>query len=90
MTPSPEDGLCGAQHPERAEVVCDRRGVCPEELAHLSRAHRVVWGGREPVEPARELVGRDALAGIVSRSSSGVRAGSAADALRSWSRSHGE
>lgn len=75
---------CGAQHPERPEVVCDRRGVCPEELAHLSRAHRVVWGGREPAGPVQGLTGRDALAGIVSRSSSGVRSGSVADALRNW------
>ncbi|MEV7675025.1 hypothetical protein [Streptomyces sp. NPDC088752] len=72
---------CGAPHPERPDIECDREA---HQMAgfHRNRAAGEVWEGEAPPEPA--LTGRNALASMAARTTRSARTGAPADAVAHW------
>ncbi|MFH8483012.1 hypothetical protein [Streptomyces sp. NPDC018055] len=73
--------LCGAPHPERSEVVCDR----PEHGGtgfHSSRTDGAVWEAA-PL-PGGRRAGRGGLAALAATAERGHRTGGPASAVARW------
>ncbi|MET7363190.1 hypothetical protein ABZS76_32800 [Streptomyces sp. NPDC005562] len=74
---------CGAPHPERPGVACDRR---PHDMTgfHHDGAAGAFWGAEPP--PEARPVGRPGLAAMAARTTRSGRTGSAADAVTRWTK----
>jgi hypothetical protein len=74
--------VCGATHPDRSDVTCDRR---PHDMVgyHHDSAAGQFWDA-DPL-PTAKHVGRAGLAAIAARTIRTGRTGPAADAVATWS-----
>lgn len=73
--------VCGAPHPERSDISCDRK---PHQMAgfHSDRASGIVWAA-DPL-PEAAPTGRNALASMAVRTTRSTRTGTPADAVAHW------